>query len=175
MKKIITWVTLFLMSMVTTAVYAQQVPSDSILHVVAVQALKENKFVLEADRLMFKRGDVAYVNSNTNFVLVDGEKGTVQVAFNNTPFAGPNGIGGVRRQSQGKQERKRHLQFQRARCRHICPSVPYVEQRHQPGHGQCQSEFQFEQSYVERPDCSVGGVYRLQGPFLLIVPYMFRK
>ena len=95
MKKIITWVTLFLMSMVTTAVYAQQVPSDSILHVVAVQALKENKFVLEADRLMFKRGDVAYVNSNTNFVLVDGEKGTVQVAFNNTPFAGPNGIGGV--------------------------------------------------------------------------------
>ena len=95
MKKIITWVTLFLMSMLTTAVYAQQVPSDSILHVVAVQALKENKFVLEADRLMFKRGDVAYVNSNTNFVLVDGEKGTVQVAFNNTPFAGPNGIGGV--------------------------------------------------------------------------------
>ena len=61
MKKFITWVTLFLMSMVTTAVYAQQVPSDSILHVVAVQALKENKFVLEADRLMFKRGDVASI------------------------------------------------------------------------------------------------------------------
>ena len=172
MKKIITWVTLFLMSMVTTAVYAQQVPSDSILHVVAVQALKENKFVLEADRLMFKRGDVAYVNSNTNFVLVDGEKGTVQVAFNNTPFAGPNGIGGVT--VDGKVSGVRVKESKKGSVTYSF-SVQGAGISAQVGHGQCQSEFQFEQSYVERPDYSVGGVYRLQGPFLLIVPYMFRK
>lgn len=95
MRKFIAFVALVLVSMAATAVYAQQVPSDSVLHAVAVQALKENKFVVEADRLIFKQGDVAYVNSNTNFIKVDGEKGTVQVAFNNTPFAGPNGIGGI--------------------------------------------------------------------------------
>ena len=95
MRKFIAFVAMVLVSMAATAVYAQEVPSDSVLHAVAVQALKENKFVVEADRLIFKQGDVAYVNSNTNFIMVDGEKGTVQVAFNNTPFAGPNGIGGI--------------------------------------------------------------------------------
>ena len=60
----------------------------------AAEALKENKFVLEADQVIFKRGETAFVNTNTNFVLVNEERGTVQVAFN-TPFAGPNGIGGV--------------------------------------------------------------------------------
>lgn len=37
---------------------------------------------------------MAYVNSNTNFVSVDGEKAVVQVAFN-IPVSGPNGLGGV--------------------------------------------------------------------------------
>ena len=52
----------------------------------AVQALKNKDFVLEADRIEFKRG--------TNFVSVKGEKATIQLAFN-TPAAGPNGIGGI--------------------------------------------------------------------------------
>ena len=37
---------------------------------------------------------MAYVNSNTNFVSVKGDKAVVQVAFN-IPVSGPNGIGGV--------------------------------------------------------------------------------
>ena len=60
----------------------------------AVQAINNRKFVLEADRITFKRGRSAFVTSNTNFVLLNGEKASVQVAFNG-PYAGPNGIGGV--------------------------------------------------------------------------------
>lgn len=60
----------------------------------AVQAIKNRKFVLEADRITFKRGRSAFVTSNTNFVLLNGEKASVQVAFNG-PYAGPNGIGGI--------------------------------------------------------------------------------
>ncbi len=60
----------------------------------AAAAIKAKQFVLEADRVMFRNGQTAYVNSNTNFVLVNLERGTVQVAFN-TVQPGPNGIGGV--------------------------------------------------------------------------------
>ena len=60
----------------------------------SVQALKDNQFVLEADQVIFKRGETAFVNTNTNFILVNQQRGTVQVAFN-TSLAGPNGIGGV--------------------------------------------------------------------------------
>ena len=57
-------------------------------------ALKNKDFVLEADRIEFKRGSFVYVTPNTNFVSVKGEKATIQLAFN-TPAAGPNGIGGI--------------------------------------------------------------------------------
>lgn len=60
----------------------------------AVQAINNRKFVLEADRITFKRGRSAFVTSNTNFVLLNGEKASVQVAFNG-PYAGPNSIGGI--------------------------------------------------------------------------------
>ena len=36
----------------------------------------------------------SFVTSNTNFVLMNGNRATVQTAFN-TPYPGPNGIGGV--------------------------------------------------------------------------------
>ena len=36
----------------------------------AVQALKNKDFVLEADRIEFKRGSFVYVTPNTNFVSV---------------------------------------------------------------------------------------------------------
>lgn len=45
-------------------------------------------------QVVFKRGENAYVNSNTNFVSVENDKAVVQVAFN-IPSAGPNGVGGV--------------------------------------------------------------------------------
>lgn len=60
----------------------------------AVQAIKDRKFVMEVDRVTFKRGRNVFVTSNTNFILLNGEKASVQVAFNGA-FAGPNGIGGV--------------------------------------------------------------------------------
>ena len=60
----------------------------------AMAALKAHQFVMEADRVMFRNGQTAFVNSGTNFVWVDQGRGTVQVAFN-TAHTGPNGIGGV--------------------------------------------------------------------------------
>lgn len=60
----------------------------------AVEALNNNDFVLEADRITFRNGRFTYVSSSTNFVSMSGDKATIQLAFN-SPYAGPNGIGGV--------------------------------------------------------------------------------
>ncbi|QES89977.1 DUF4251 domain-containing protein [Rhizosphaericola mali] len=60
----------------------------------AVAALKSKKFVLEATEVVFNDGTTSFVMANTNFVLMNGSKSTVQVAFNNG-FSGSNGIGGV--------------------------------------------------------------------------------
>lgn len=60
----------------------------------AFQSLKDGTFVLEANRIMFKYGNYANVSPNTNFVMGNGNKATIQLAFN-TPYAGPNGIGGI--------------------------------------------------------------------------------
>ena len=60
----------------------------------AKQAIENKSFTLEADQVIFKRGRTAFVSSNTNFVAVNGNKGSVQVAFN-IPVSGPNGLGGV--------------------------------------------------------------------------------
>lgn len=60
----------------------------------AVQALNDHEFVLEADRINFKRGRFVYVTANTNFISMHGDKATIQMAFN-SPYSGPNGIGGI--------------------------------------------------------------------------------
>ncbi|WP_291528234.1 DUF4251 domain-containing protein [Bacteroides sp. UBA939] len=73
---------------------AEEQVSDAVLYENAVAALKAHQFVLEADRVIFRNGRTAFVNSGTNFVLINQERGTVQVAFNTT-HPGPNGIGGV--------------------------------------------------------------------------------
>ena len=73
---------------------ALQEKIDSIQHAEAVEAINAKKFTLEADQVVFKYGQTAYVTSNTNFVSVDGEDAVVQVVFN-IPAAGPNGLGGV--------------------------------------------------------------------------------
>lgn len=66
---------------------------DSIDYVNAVHALENLDFVLEADRLVFKRGETAYVTSTTNFISLADADAVVQVA----PFngGGPNGVGGI--------------------------------------------------------------------------------
>lgn len=60
----------------------------------ALAAVKDTTFTLEADKVVFKYGQIAYVNSNTNFVSVNKNNAVVQVAFN-VPVSGSNGIGGV--------------------------------------------------------------------------------
>lgn len=60
----------------------------------AVQAMKDRDFVLEADRVEFKRGSFVYVTPSTNFVSMKDNKATIQLAFN-TAASGPNGIGGI--------------------------------------------------------------------------------
>lgn len=60
----------------------------------AVKALNNREFVLEAEQITFKYGRFIYVNANTNFVSMHGDKATIQMAFN-SPYAGPNGIGGI--------------------------------------------------------------------------------
>ncbi|MGN1211760.1 MAG: DUF4251 domain-containing protein [Candidatus Cryptobacteroides sp.] len=66
---------------------------DSIMAVEALESLISLDFVLEADRLVFKRGEVAYVSSATNFISVSDANTVIQVA----PFngGGPNGVGGI--------------------------------------------------------------------------------
>lgn len=73
---------------------AEEKAQNELAYQKAVQALNDRKFVLEADKVTFKRGETAFVTSNTNFILMDDNHSTVQVAFN-TAIAGPNGIGGV--------------------------------------------------------------------------------
>lgn len=60
----------------------------------AVQALNDYSFVMEADKVEFKRGNFAYVSPTTNFVSLDGKHAIVQLSFN-TGRAGANGIGGI--------------------------------------------------------------------------------
>ncbi|WP_294630455.1 DUF4251 domain-containing protein [uncultured Bacteroides sp.] len=73
---------------------AEEQVQDMASYQQAVQALKNREFVLEANQVIFRNGMTAFVTSNTNFVLMNGNKATVQTAFN-TPYPGPNGIGGV--------------------------------------------------------------------------------
>lgn len=114
MKKLIAMAAFLLLGVMTNSIFAQETKAErkaardakraqmkaeeaaeaKISYEEAVEALKNRQFVLEADQVQFRNGQTAYVNTNTNFVLVNEERGTVQVAFN-TVYPGPNGIGGV--------------------------------------------------------------------------------
>ncbi len=67
---------------------------DSMAHELAVQSLDKLDFVLEADKLIFKRGRSAYVSSATNFISVVDGRATVQIALLKSR-PGINGIGGI--------------------------------------------------------------------------------
>lgn len=61
----------------------------------ACSFLTEQNFVVEADQIIFKRGQSAFVNATTNFIsLIDGEA-TVQIASHHLLSGGLNGIGGI--------------------------------------------------------------------------------
>ena len=68
--------------------------ADSIAGVQAAAAVQNRDFVLEADQVTFKNGYTAFVDSNTSFISVKGNRAVVQISPSN--FAsGPNGVGGV--------------------------------------------------------------------------------
>ena len=68
--------------------------ADSLAYVQAAAAVRNQDFVLEADNVSFKNGMTTFVNSNTNFISVKGDRAVVQISPSN--FAsGPNGLGGV--------------------------------------------------------------------------------
>lgn len=73
---------------------ALQQAIDSMQYAEAYAALSDTAFTLEAQQVVFKHGERAYVTPSTNFVAVADGHATVQVAFN-VPVLGPNGIGGV--------------------------------------------------------------------------------
>lgn len=66
---------------------------DSVKFVTLRSALLNKSFVLEAEDLIFKRGQRANVSSATNFIACKGDKASVQVATFNG--GGPNGVGGI--------------------------------------------------------------------------------
>lgn len=67
---------------------------DTLAYNAALQSLKEQSFVLEADNVIFRNGVVRYVSSNTNYVAANDGQGTIQTAFRNFMYS-PNGLGGV--------------------------------------------------------------------------------
>ena len=67
---------------------------DSIAGVQAAAAVQNRDFVLEANQVTFKSGNTVFVDSNTTFISVKGNRAVVQISPSNFA-AGPNGVGGV--------------------------------------------------------------------------------
>lgn len=67
---------------------------DSLQFAISLNAIEDMHFVIVADRVRFRRGYTVNVNESTNFVLVQGDETTVQLAFERG-FSGPNGLGGI--------------------------------------------------------------------------------
>lgn len=71
-----------------------QAVTDTLLWQQAQEAIGKQSFVIEADAITFKYGTRVYVNSTTNFVSVNGDRGVVQISPNSF-ISGPNGLGGI--------------------------------------------------------------------------------
>ena len=74
---------------------AEAARQDSIAYEIALQAIKDQNFVMEADKVTFKRGQTAYLSSLTNFISLHNGRATVQLAFTQALRSGPNGMGGI--------------------------------------------------------------------------------
>lgn len=105
MKRMIFWALLVLMSVEASAQTSarkearmeakeRQRLEDSTLHAQAFNALTQGSFVMQATRILFKRGQTASVSSNTNFISSHAGEALVQVVFNSVA-RGANGIGGI--------------------------------------------------------------------------------
>lgn len=72
----------------------EQEVQDSIEYEQARQAVEDGHFVVTADQIRGRYGRTVYVNSTTNFVLVQGDTAVVQFAIDGVMHS-PNGIGGI--------------------------------------------------------------------------------
>lgn len=71
----------------------KQAALDSVYAIEIKAALDGKQWVLEADRLQNRAGQTVNVNSNLNFVAIDGKESYVQ--FGRDSGLGPNGVGGL--------------------------------------------------------------------------------
>lgn len=74
----------------TEEVRAQQYVNAQI----AYQSVKSGQFVLETDRIMFKRGFTLNVSPSTNYFALDNGHAILQISTN-APSPGFNGLGGI--------------------------------------------------------------------------------
>lgn len=70
-----------------------QAKRDSIDYLHSSRAIDDCHFVLQADQVIYGRGGFDAVNPSTNFVIVNGEQGIIQVSPK--VGGGPNGLGGI--------------------------------------------------------------------------------
>lgn len=70
-----------------------EIVRNSIQDSILSDAICDMTFVLEANRLVTPSGESVMVASNTNFVMIEGDKAVIQVS----PLTGPgiNGVGGI--------------------------------------------------------------------------------
>lgn len=70
-----------------------QAKRDSIDFIHSSRAIDDRHFVLQADQVLYGRGGADAVSPSTNFVIVNGEQGIIQVSPK--VVGGPNGVGGI--------------------------------------------------------------------------------
>ncbi len=70
-----------------------QAKRDSIDYIHSSRAIDECHFVLQADQVIYRRGSSDAVTPSTNFIIVNGEQGIIQVSPR--IGGGPNGVGGI--------------------------------------------------------------------------------
>lgn len=68
---------------------------NAISYTDALEALNSQSFVVEANTLQPRSGQMFFVNPGTNFLAVNNGQATVQVASNSAVYPGPNGLGGI--------------------------------------------------------------------------------
>ena len=143
---------------------------DSIDYAKAVQALENLEFVVEADQLVFKRGQSAFVSSSTNFISMHDDKtagGTVQrrraERCRRRHGRGPR----VGHQAEDRQTRKHLLHDERPRQRNLGYGDHLDGQRVEPRIGDGKSQLQLEPDYAQRHTDTGRGVARLQGEGVL--------
>ena len=85
---------------------------DARMHDSAMKALQDSMFILKADKVTFRRGQIAYVSSTTNFISMEGERAVIQLAFPNLPWPGANGFDGIVTNVSTKTDKKGFVRYQ---------------------------------------------------------------